>query len=268
VGRSLGARLYDASDAITRLGAGRPVWRRSAPALFHGRAVTPDEGWDWQQQDGLLIGSFGIEERRSDGGWIKRAGHTVRVDPRSGETLWLRPGTAYCELDSMEQAAEGPRRWFRCATYGRATATGHGSYDRSAWKTIITRFDPRTGEALWRTRPALWDTIYDGGTWVQLSDSLVAGRRGGSLVTLDVTSGQVTTADPDAIGWCAQRRSYPDRDSYSRPQTRIARGLATPCRADGRTMTTPAFVDPAYGVRIGDRFVWASTTGLRAVRVD
>ena len=268
VGRSLGAaRLYDASDTITRLGADEPAWRRRAPALFHGQAVTPDQGWDWQQQGVLLIGSFGAEERRGNDVWVKRAGHTARVDPRSGETLWLRPGTAYCELDSMEPAAEGPRRWFRCATYGRATATGHEAYDRSGWKTIITRFDPRTGEALWRTEPARWNTIYDGGTWVKLSDSLVAGRRDGRLVTLDVTSGRIIKADPDAVGWCAQRRSYPDHDSAARPQTRIARGLATPCRADGRALSTPAFVDPAFGVRVGDRFVWASTTGLRAVRL-
>jgi hypothetical protein len=268
VGRSLDARLYDASDTITRLGAGGSVWRRSAPALFRGRAVTPDEGWDWQQSGAYLIGSFGAEEPRAEGVWVKRAGHTVRVDPTSGRTLWMRSGTAYCELDSMEPAADGPRRWFRCATYGRATATGEGSYDRSDWKTTITRFDPRTGEALWTTRPARWDTLYDGDAWVKLSDTLVAGRRGGTLVTLDVDSGRVTKADPKAVGWCAERRTYRDRDSAARPQTRVARGLATPCTADGDPVTSPAFVDPAFGVRVGDRFVWASTTGLRAVHVN
>jgi outer membrane protein assembly factor BamB len=266
VGRSIDARLYDASGIITRLGIGGPVWRRSAPALFRGRAVTPDQGWDWQQAGAYLIGSFGTEDSRADGVWVKRAGHTVRVDPSSGRTLWMRSGTAYCELDSMEPAADGPRRWFRCATYGRAT--GAGSYDRSDWKTTITRFDPRTGEALWTTRPARWDPIYDDGAWVKLSDTLVAGRRGGSLVTLDVDSGRVTKADPEAVGWCMEWRTYRDRDSAARPQTRVARGLATPCTADGDPATAPLFADSAFGTRVGDLFVWSSTTGLRAVHVD
>jgi hypothetical protein len=266
-GRSLDAGLYDASDRIAYVRADRTLWQRTAPALFGGRTVSPAEGWDWRRQGPYLIGSFGADERPRTGAWIKRPGHTARIDPRTGRTLWVRPGTAYCELDSMEPAADGSRRWFRCATTGRAPASGHGSYDLSHWRTTITRFDPKTGEALWTTPPARWDTIYDGSTWVKLSDSLVAGRRGGDLVTLDVTSGQVTKADPDAIGWCAEQRIYRDRESAARPKTRIARGLAAPCRADGGPVSDPAFVDPAFGVRIADTFVWASTSGLRAVRV-
>jgi hypothetical protein len=267
VGRSLDASLYDASDRIAYVRADRTLWRRTAPALLGGRTVSPTDGWDWQRQGPYLIGSFGADEPPRTGTWIKRPGHIARIDQRTGRTLWVRPGTAYCELDSMEPAAQGPRRWFRCATSGRATATGDGSYDLSGWRTMITRFDPKTGEPLWSTSPARWDTIYDGGTWVKLSDSLVAGRRGGALVTLDVTSGQVSKADPDAVGWCAQHRTYRDRDSAARPKTRIVRGLAAPCRADGRPADDPTFVDPAFGVRVGDTFVWASTSGLRAVHV-
>jgi hypothetical protein len=257
VGRGLGEGLYDAGDTISLVRADRRVWRRTAPAMFGGRPVTPAEGWDWQQQGGLLIGSFGNAEARRDGVMTKRPGHTARIDPRTGRPVWVRRGTAYCELDLMEPAADGSRRWFRCAT--------SGTYDRSDWKTTITRFDPRTGAPLWTTEPARWDTVYDGSTWVKLSESLVAGRRGGTLVTLDVASGQVTTADPSAVGWCAQRRSYHDLDAAALPQTRIARGLSSPCRADGQPVERPAFVDPVFGVRVDGRFVWASTTGLYAV---
>lgn len=267
VGRGLGEGLYDASDTISLVRADRRIWRHPAPAMFGGREVTPDEGWDWQQQGELLIGSFGTEEARAQGAWTKRPGYIARIDPASGRPVWVRRGTAYCELDLMEPAADGPRRWFRCATYGRATSGG-GTFDPSAWKTTITRFDPRTGAALWTTKPAHWATVYDGSTWVKLSDSLVAGRRAGNLVTLDVTSGQVTKADPTTVGWCAQRRSYHDLDAADLPQTRVARGLASPCRADGRPVEAPTFVDPAFGVQVGDTFVWASKTGLRAVRVD
>jgi|GEM_PF-3170245 PQQ-like domain len=261
-GRGLGAGLYDASDRISLVQAGDRVWRRTARALFGDRPVTPTEGWDWQRRAGFLIGSFGAEERRGDGTRTKRPGHIARIDPRSGRTLWVRPGTTYCELDLMEPAADGPPRWFRCATSGR---TGPDGEDLATWRTTITRFDPRTGEPLWSTRPVRWDTLYDGSTWVKLSDSLVAGSRDGSLVTLDVESGQITKADPDAVGWCGQQRVYRDRDSAARPRTRVARGLAAPCRADGRPVRRPAFVDPVFGASVGDTFVWASTTGLHAV---
>lgn len=268
VGRALDEGLYDAGGTISLVRAEEQVWQRSAPAMFGGRDVTPAEGWDWQQDGNLLIGSFGTEEQVGDGEWTKRPGHMARIDPRSGQPVWVRRGTAYCELDLMEPAADGPRRWFRCATSGQARPTGNGeSYDQSEWKTTITRFDPRTGAALWTTKPARWDTVYDGSTWVKLSDTLVAGIRDGSLVTLDVTSGQVTKADPDAVGWCAQQRTYHDLDAAALPQTRIARGLASPCRANGRPLARPTFVDPAFGVRVDGHFVWASKSGLRAVRV-
>jgi hypothetical protein len=224
-------------------------------------------GWDWRRQGPYLIASFGADERPRAGAWIKRPGHIAGIEARTGRTLWVRPGTAYCELDSMEPGSGGHRRWFRCATSGRAIGSGDGTYDLAGWRTTITRFDPKTGDPLWTTAPARWDTIYDGSTWVKLSDSLVAGRRGGELVTLDVTTGQITEADPDAVGWRAQQRTYRDRDSAAQPRTRIARGLASPCRADGRQVVDPAFVDPAFGVRIGDTFVWASTSGLRAVQL-
>jgi outer membrane protein assembly factor BamB len=262
-GRSLGAGLYDASDTISLVRADHRAWQRSAPAMLGGRPVTPSEGWDWERQGSFLIGSFGAVERRTGGGRLDRPGHIARVDPRTGRTLWVRPGTAYCELDLMEAAVDGPRRWFRCATSGRL---GPPRHDRSARRTTITRFDPTTGEPLWSTPPARWDAVHDVSTWVKLSDSLVASRRGGVLVTLDVDSGQVTRADPNAIGWCAQQRVYRDRDSAARPPTRVAGGLASPCRADGTPVTSPDFLDPVFGVRLGATFVWASTTGLHAVR--
>lgn len=267
-GRSLDTNLYDASDRIAYVRADRTLWERTALAMFGGRTVSPAEGWDWRRQGPYLIGSFGADERPRAGAWIKRSGHIARIDPRTGQTLWVRPGTAYCELDSMEPATNGPRRWFRCATSGRATGSGNGSYELSDWRTTITRFDPDTGEPLWTTAPAHWDTIHDDSTWVKLSDSLVAGRRGGDLVTLDVASGQISKADPGAVCWCAQQRTYRDRDSAARPRTRIARGLASPCRADGQHVSDPAFVDPAFGVRVGDTYVWASTSGLRAMHLS
>ncbi len=266
-GRNLDANLYDASDRIAYVRADRTLWRRTALAMFGGRTVSPTHGWDWRRQGPYLIGSFGADEHPSAGAWIKRPGHIARIDPRTGQTLWVRPGTAYCELDSMEPAISGPRRWFRCATSGRAIGTGDGSYQLSDWRTTITRFDPETGERLWSTAAAHWDTIYDGSSWVKLSDSLVAGRRDGDLVTLDVTSGRITKADPDVVGWCAQQGTYRDHDSSARPRTRIARGLASPCRASGRQVSDPTFVDPAFGVPVAGMYVWASTSGLHAVHL-
>jgi hypothetical protein len=110
-GRSLGAGLYDASDTISRLRADRRVWRRTAPAMFGGRPVSPTEGWDWQRQGAYLIGSFGVEERRVDGTRVEPPGHIARIDPRTGRTMWVRPGTTYCDLDLIDRrpptAADG-----------------------------------------------------------------------------------------------------------------------------------------------------------------
>lgn len=270
-GRALGDDIYDlfASGDIARIVDGEIIWQRSPSELFRGEDVSPDYGWWFRVEGPTLVGWLGAEVDQVDDGQVElTVQHIAGIDYATGETRWVTEGSLACGfLSNLALWAARDEPWLRCHTVGTMTmADGEPvGYDLD---NVLEEFDPETGETVWSfdlgPSSALWD---DDRILVRLGrERFGLVRDDGTLVGLDIGTGEEVEVGPDDVGWCFGLNIYDYWDG-SATTIRVGEDFTTPCRLSGEPQPVPIDADPQMGLQVGDVFVWMDEAGLHGARI-
>ena len=222
----------------------------------------PDYGWDFDAFGAVEAGSVG----RTPVGRSRVAldtWKTVGLSGATGKRLWSDRGAFECF------GADGlPGPWL-CRLTGTATATASGKITLSADATLtLEGFDPATGAVRWRV-----PTGHDGIVAMLRGDVAVADAnrllvrwsRGRDLV-VDLHSGATSQPAPGQAFWCAHANFFTIDPPLGVGAERVGSSLYGPCDAAGHAVAAvPSTSAPAV-VRAAGMRVWASPSGLEAVR--
>ena len=236
-------------------------WGQRVTALF-GAGYDPNYGWDFDRFGGVEAGSVG---RTPIGGNTVAlgAGKTVGFSVATGKRLWSDHAVFECfGVDGL------PGPWL-CRLTGTATASPSGKVIASADATLtLEGFDPATGDIRWRVPTAHSEVAAMLGSDVAIADAnrlLVHSPKGRDLV-VDVRSGATSPPTAGQVFWCAHANFFKINPPLGTGALRVGSSLFGPCDAAGHAVTAaPPKSAPAVAQAAGMR-VWASPSGLEAVR--
>lgn len=275
--RPLGHGLYDMSDrSVARIVDEEQLWRRTPSDMFSGANVSPDYGWSWQESDNLLVGWFGtvvpLETFTTDGVHEIAPAHLAGIDAQTGQTVWTAPGDPNCfGLFPDTHSNPEAEQWVRCVTSGTRTVQNEQTVDAAATITV-EGFVPATGQSTWTvTLPAASARILTHDyPIVQLDDSVVVVPDDDGHMALDLTNGELTELEPDAVGWCSQFSEYDYTEDGEQAAersggTRPGADFVYPCSPTGTAIDLPQNLIDGVGVTVGEVFVWYDADGIHAV---
>jgi outer membrane protein assembly factor BamB len=277
-GRELGSGVYDLYDNgdIALVRDDEVVWQRSPSELFEGHDVNPDNGWLWRPADDgdVLVGWLGAPAEWPEEGQAGQTTlvpqYTAGIDAATGRTLWVAEGDPctprLIRLVYDEDEEVGP--WVRCTSTGTVSLDAEGIVDADV-DVVVEGFDPATGEARWTQRfegvPSLW---VDTEPMVRLGPTTAAfARADGTLLALDMASGETTEPESDQVGWCFEHNVYEGVEPDGERNQRVGQDFAAPCDASGAPAPAPSHPDEGVGVVADGTFVWMDAAGLHAARV-
>jgi len=236
-------------------------WGQRVSALF-GAGYDPDYGWDFDRFGAVEAGSVG---RTPVGGNTVAldTGKTVGVSSATGKRLWSDRGVFECfGVDGL------PGPWL-CRLTGRATATSSGKITASADATLtLEGFDPVTGAIRWRvpTDHNAIAAMLRGDVAVADADRLLVRSPQGRERVVDLRSGTTSPPAPGQAFWCAHANFFKINPPLGIGAQRVGSSRYGPCdAAEHAVRAVPSTSPPAIARAAGMR-VWASPSGLEAVR--
>ena len=263
-GRYLGLGLYELSDSgeIALIVDGEILWQRPPSELFGGADVSPDFGWTlYPTGDGLIVGTLGaVVDLPQDGERELADAQTAGIDAITGTTRWLEPGWQGCgRLASLRLTVDGVPPWVRCDWDASAWFEDDRPQSYTVERSVMYGFDPANGAASWTVDLGRTSALLDPEGFVVRLDrtAFAVTRDDGSLVGVDVGTGEELAVDDHDVGWCFETNFYPYQDA-----DRVGADLAHPCNLAGEAQPAPLRSDDAVGVLSGGVFVWMDGSGL------
>jgi len=258
--------LYQTSGAPSALVGvhtpGGTAWGQRVSTLF-GAGYDPNYGWNFDSFAGVTVGSVGRASVGANTIALDTA-KTVGVASADGKRLWSNRGAFECF------GADGlPGPWL-CRLTGTATATASGKITASANATLAFEgFNPATGAIRWRVPAAHGEIAAVLSGDVAVADAhrvLVRSPQGRELV-VDIRSGRTSSPTAGQVFWCAHANFFKINPPLGiRSPDRMGSSLYAPCDAAGHAVTAVPATSVAAIVRVAGTRVWASPSGLEAVR--
>lgn len=273
-GRELAVGLYDlrgdGDEQVSRVVDGQVTWQRPPNELFQGRDVTSDNGWHWQEHDGLLVGWLGARQEWPETGELAFVPqYMAGVDAATGETRWVTEGAPTCgpRLWGMTLRVDGAEPWIRCRMTGSYQVEGGDIVGTVVTNAVIEGFDPATGATTWSVELGAASALSDDTKpLVRLGPtSFTLVRDDGTRLGVDVETGQALDVPDDSIGWCIGTNEFAYVDGTDRP-VRYGEDFTTPCDLGGTRRPVPAAPDEALGAHADGRFAWVDEAGLHTAR--
>jgi len=236
-------------------------WGQRVSALF-GAGYDPNYGWEFDLFGAVEAGSVGPAPVGHNTIALGRA-KTVGLSIATGTRLWSDPGAFECfGVDLI------PGPWL-CRLTGTAATTASADITVSADATLtLEGFDPATGGIRWRV-PIGHSGIaamLRGDVALADANRLLARPRQGRERVVDLRSGRTSPATPGQTFWCAHANLFKINPPLGIGAERIGSSLYDPCDAAGHTVArAPSNSVPSIA-RAAGMHVWASPTGLEAVR--
>jgi outer membrane protein assembly factor BamB len=236
-------------------------WGQRVSALF-GAGYDPDFGWDFDRFGAVEAGSVGRTPVAGNTVALDAA-KTVGLSSATGKRLWSDRGVFECfGVDGL------PGPWL-CRLTGTATATASGKITVSADATLtLAGFDPATGGIRWRAPTAHNEiaAMLRGDVAVADANRLLVRSPQGRELVVDLRSGATSPPTPGQVFWCAHANFFKINPPLGIGAQRVGSSLYGPCDAAGHTATAvPSTSMPTLARAAGMR-VWASPSGLEAVR--
>jgi outer membrane protein assembly factor BamB len=236
-------------------------WGQRVSALF-GAGYDPDYGWGFDRFGAVEAGSVGRAPVGANTVALD-TGKTVGLSSATGKRLWSDRGVFECfGVDGL------PGPWL-CRLTGTATATASGKITASADATLtLEGFDPATGGIRWRVPTAHNEVaaMLRGDVAVADADRLLVRPRQGRELVVDLRSGTTSPPAPGQVFWCAHANFFKINPPLGFGARRVGSSLYGPCDVAGHAVTAvPPKSAPAVARAAGMR-VWASPSGLEAVR--
>lgn len=263
-GRYLGAGLFDLTESgeIALVLDGEIVWQRPPSELFGGADVSPDYGWLFRPtREGVIVGTLGpVVDFPPDGDRQFVEVQTAGIDGVTGATRWLQPGDQGCgRLVSLRLVVGDGPPWLLCEWDASAHFEDDVAQSYDVESGAMRGFDPASGTATWTVDLGRTSAMFDpAGHLVRLGRTTFAATRDdGSLLGVDVETGEELAVDGDDVGWCFAANLY----GYQGFE-RVGEDLTEPCSVGGEAQPTPLRADDAIGALAGGVFVWMDDAGL------
>ena len=202
---------------------------------------------------------------------------------RDGKVAWRDVGTSY-ECSPLPCAgmlqlqgrsiggAYAPTVGVRLRTTGTLTQPPHSDLVISKDTAVVLEgFDLASGKTLWTFDTGRNVDLINNEPPPQTDESTVVLREpDGTLVALDLETGEHRTVAADTRAWCRTSSGYMARDPSGTLTSYRGQRAAFACDARGRRVPTgaevPAFVGK-IGVTVGGLAVWAAPNGVVAAPV-
>ncbi|NJC24108.1 outer membrane protein assembly factor BamB [Arthrobacter pigmenti] len=244
---------YDSrGEYLGRIVDGKKLWEKHLER-FVGEGYDPYYGYSWlnSEVENLLIlsveRSYEADRWRDtkyeEGDYVPRdlgSRKQVAINTESGEIMWASAGRDSRCLDrwgALSNEDEHGKLALRCVYDGTGTYDSeHNSFNYSNLQITVERFDPLTGETKWSHEYPVKDPNGAIDDLVAVRGNVLLTASKGNPALLDVTTGEVTVAEPDMVFACAKptRFTYRQRrgEDYP-PYVSSGGGLFAPCDAAG-----------------------------------
>jgi hypothetical protein len=261
VERNLGALVYQTwaqgTTTLVQIGSkGQVLWTRPAASIFGSTSDNANEGWNIDRFGGLDVGSLSpsLEGDTWDAGLATTSGFSIAT----GKTKWTDPGLYNCE--GTLEIFSSP---VICDFSG--IVKGTSASDFSGLTLKIEGFDVTTGKIKWSVPVQNAEAMMDGNIPFVDADHVVV-ETAGSYQLLDLTTGKVTHIGTQ-VYWCAsipdEKVTAPSGSGYA--NYRAGTNQYFGCNAAGKRQTIfPPSQPSIVGIKLGGRFFWPSTDGLKA----
>lgn len=298
------------SEGLTDLGVRDPeylaaydgakqLWRRDASSLL-GPGYSSDNGWTWHfdRTRKQWVGYIGPQVTRTASASTVNLEDmaTVALDRSTGRTRWVDRGSiVYCfdATDTPTDAAaaramastpvpdpsdHADRVPVRCRATGRLTFHRGGEPSLSPDAQVsLEGFNRDTGKRTWTAQVDFGLALFGFGAkpLALLGRHDIVASRDGKPVRVDLTTGKVSAANPQAAAWCSDDQvkfEYAEADEFPEPigpkTERLGGSLAATCTVSGATSSeAPQGPIPnRIGVAGDGMLLVATSEGLRAYR--
>lgn len=209
--REVGDGLREDGPNLIAVGADhKQLWSRNTYQAFGKVIVNPDYGWNFEQKNGIWVGSLGylspehlvdLDQGTKFSVNLARRWATAGLDAKTGRTIWTKPH-AEVGCGSIEFDIDHP---VVCAYMGTKRVTGIGDHRADVTyeglDVTVQGIDIATGKATWSWHAGAIQGLYDGKNVVRLDDShyAVPARGKPTLLDLDHGPSKLTSAP---VGWC------------------------------------------------------------------
>ncbi len=244
--------------------SGQAAWTTPVARLFGGSAYDPNSGWVFLDEDGLEVGSVGVD---ASGTTLAFGSYkTVAIVPGTGTVRWADPGMYLCM-----GAYGGLRASVLCDFTGVLTKPAAGAQpDYSSIRMSLQGISPETGAVHWTVPLGKWQAALSGDVTYADPTHLLVHLTSGRSAVLDVVTGKTAPASPGEVFWCQQTPLFHvvgPSDSTNQGQ-RGGTPVIHPCSASGAAVNqTPAHGLPYLGATADGLYVWPSPHGLRAAHI-
>jgi outer membrane protein assembly factor BamB len=241
--------------------SGRVAWSHQVSYLFGGRQFSPNYGWDIHVTRTLDIGSVGVAPR----GTTQNINEvkTIAVATSSGAVKWRAPGMYQC-MGALQFLTSN----VTCVFSRPATQIGSIVSFRGT-KLALSGLNSKTGALTW-TEPVMDVKALSLGANVSFFDTthVVVEDAHKKWVMLNTQNGSTTATASSQTFWCETTEKFKvvGLTGIAHSNERAGIPLYRGCTAQGTSVRSlPSSRPTSVGVLVGDKFVWASPQGLRAV---
>lgn len=240
---------------------GQIAWRRTVASLFGSSKFGPNYGYGFIVERDLDIGEVGY----APSGHVEPLAKlkTVGINSTSGAVVWSSPGVLDCggTLQFLTPLVD-------CIYTGNAVEKGTSPSLKGVTLTLAG-VDAGTGKTTWSEKVSDVEAL-SLGTKLAFSDDthVVVETTERKWALLDVSSGSVAAVSPGETFWCEKIPTYRVTAIQGEPHSasRVGEPQFDSCSDNGKKVAAlPSTTPSSVGVDIDNHFIWASSTGLRAI---